>query len=350
MRGTTVVKAGDAIRQRRSTRNADLAAERATKVTDKEREPVSAVGAPAALATWRSWQKENPVLNPWSGEAFLAETWSLASHVEVPLLPGGIPDASDIRRLREACGLSVERVAERAQVTPEMWSAFEHGDDSVLHHINANALLRFCSAMSVCVAAGGPPAPAEPGPAASPPPPLHLIGAELLDQLRDEIGDRCPPSHVLLDHNLSTRIARGELPAPMASRFPTEKEMVDILRAFPGLANRSGRSVPWTNAGALATLMELETNPSDVAEYVPRDDLGVGRSGLLRIIGTALAIIDAEPERVAAIKAERVAAEKRRKDQEAAAVRARAAAAQASLLLAQQEADRAAAALTEGAA
>ena len=162
---------------------------------------------------------------------------------------------------------------------------------------------------------------------------MRVVGAELLEALAREVGDRFPLSHGVIDDNISVRIARGEIPSPTATAFPSEKEMADICRAFSGLANRV-RSVRWTNSSLLQDLVEGE--PSD-AEYVPRDELGVGRAGLLRIIGTAKAIIDSDPSRIEAINAQREAADQRRQDQEAAAVAAKVAVAKASLALAQAE-------------
>lgn len=338
-------KTGQSIRGKREDRNADLAAERAKVVCEDQNvtEPEK-VAAPRAAATWLRLQKGNPDLNPWLSPTFLVDAWSLASDdVEVPLLPN-LPTPQELGKWRRICGLSVTAVAERAQVGPELWAEFEAGNEQVRQHLNESQLLKFASVRAVCVQAGGPPVPEEQA-APAPREPMRVVGAELLEDLAKEV-DRFPLHHVIVDDHYSVRIARGEIPSPTATAFPSEKEMIEICRSFPGLASRV-RSVRWTNSSLLQDLVEGE--PGD-APYVPRDELGVGRAGLLRIIGTAKALIDADPERVAAIQAEREAADQRRQEQEAAAIKARAAVAQASLLLAQREADLANAAVEESAA
>jgi len=320
---------------RKADKNAELAAERAAIVEKDIPEVAEEVKPLRANETWRRLQKNNPMLNPWMSPAFLVDMWSQASDIEIPLLEA-LPGGSEIAELRKACGLSIEAVAERACVTADMWEAFEYGDDSVLDHININQALRFVSALDACVIAGGPPspAPAEPVPERKP---MTIVGAELLSEVAREAGDRFPLSHVILDDRMSRRIAQGEIPSPTAASFPTEKEMVEILLAFPGLANRL-RPVVWTNSSLLQDLLDRE--PTD-AEYIPRDELGVGRAGLLRVIGTAKAILDADPDRIQAIAEAREAFDKRRQEQEATSARARSAAAQAALLLAQAKYDEA---------
>lgn len=336
--------AGNSIRAKRSARNADLAAERA-KVSENERAPEAAEdgpAAPGAAETWLALQKGNPSFNPWLSPTFLVETWSLASDLEVPLLPA-LPEPARVRKLREACGLTVEAVAERAAVTPEMWSAYEYGNTTVLGHVNVNQLLKFCSVMAVCVAAGGPPVPA-PTPVPEERRPMTLVAAELLAEVAREAGDRLGVAHAVIDDWTSTRIARGEIPSPTLTDWPSEKEAARLVSAFPALANRR-RSVAWTHTGPLADLLERD----DLTDqpFQPRDELGVGKAGMLRVLGTMAAIIAADPDRVATVEAEKQAREQRQQDEQAAAVKARAAVAQASLLLAQAEDEAAQAALAE---
>lgn len=338
---------GESIRGKRSARNADLASERAKVIEhDQEPEAVETVDiAPGAAATWLRLQKGNPALNPWMSPVFVNEMWSQASDIEVPLLPGGIPEPSEIRRLREGCGLSVEQVGNQAQVGPDLWTAFEHGDTSVLHYVNANQLHRFVSAMAICVAAGGPPVPAAPEPVPEREP-MRVVGAELLADLAREAGDRFGLAHVVLDEWLSVRIARGEVASPTLTDWPSEKEARKLIAAFPGLATRR-RTVPWTSSSLLVDFMEQEEFTDQ--PFQARDELGVGKAGLLRVMGCMAAIVAADPDRVAAIDAEEHAADKRRQEQDAAALKARAAVAQANAIVAQAEAEKAAAG-AEGAA
>lgn len=339
-----MARAGQSVRAKREDRAADLAHERAV-VTDDSHEVTEPETAPVAgTSTWLRLQRGNPSYNPWVSPRFLVDAWSLASDdVEVPLLHV-LPAPDELARMRVTCGLSVEAVAERASVSADAWAAFEAGDETVRRHVNELQLLKFASVMAACVAAGGPPVPVAPGPRPERPP-MKVVGAELLEELAREIGDRFPLHHVIVDDASSVRIVRGELPSPTATSYPSEKEMAEICLAIPGLANRI-RSVRWTNSSLLQDLVDGE--PTD-AEYVPRDELGVGKSGLLRIIGCARAIVDSDPDRVTAIKAASEAAAQRRQDQEAAALKARAAVAQANAIIAKVEADKAAAAV-EGAA
>lgn len=254
--------------QKKAEHNAELAAERASIVDRGAPEVVEEVDdLPAAKETWRRLQKQNSILNPWMSPTFLVEMWSQASDIEVPLL-AALPSGAEIGELRKACGLSVAQLAERAAVTEEMWTAFEHGDGTVLEHVNANSLLRFVSALDACVIAGGPPSPApsEPAPERQP---MTVVGAELLADVAREAGDRFPLSHVVIDDRLSRRIAEGEIPSPTATAFPSERQMVEIVRGFPGLANRR-RTVAWTSSSLLQDLVERE--PTD-AEFIPRDEL-----------------------------------------------------------------------------
>jgi hypothetical protein len=339
-----VAKNGDTIRAKRSDRNADLAAKRADVAVD-EQEPVAVESvdvAPGASATWLRWQKGNPVSNPFGSPVFLADAWSLASDLDVPLLPS-LPRPERVRELREGCRLAVERVAERACVTPEMWSAYEYGDEWVLQHVNEGQLLKFVSTMSICVAAGGPPDPGEPDPVPARPP-MRVVGAELLDDLAREAGDRFPLSHVVQDDRLSVAIARGEVPSPTLTDWPSEKEAAALVAAFPGLANRL-QSVAWTHGSLLVDLIE-RTDLTD-QPFQPRDELGVGKADMLRVLGAMAAIVQADPERVAAIEAKRAERHEQHEEREAAAARARAAVAQAALILAQAESDAATAALAE---
>lgn len=322
--------------QKKADRNAELAAERAALLeNDAVTVDDSPSADPSAHDVWLSWQKGNPQLNPFLSPQFLVDAWCLASEddVPVPLLPA-IPVPAVIASMREACRLSVERVAELAQVSAEQWVLLEHGDTSVLDFIDANRLLRFCSVMAVCVAAGGPPDLGEPEPLPKRPP-LTVVGAELLPELERAAEERrVPLAHVPVDDVLSAQIARGELPSPTLTDWPSETEAAKLIAAFPGLANRR-RPCVWTNGSVLADFIEQEDHSE--APFIPRDELGVGKPGLLRVLGTMAAIVQSDPQRVEAIAYARQKAQDERREREAASTRARQNAAQAALLVAQAE-------------
>ena len=327
---------------KRDQENAEKAAERA-RLVEPEVEPSAQNRAvPEQRDTWLRLQRGNPILNPWMSPPFLVEMWSAASDIDVPLLDR-LPSGNEIAELRRACGLSTEQVAERAQVTPEMWTLFENGDDSVLEHVNRGELLRFVSALNACVIAGGPPSPA-PQEAVPERQPMTVVGAELLADVERELGERCPLDHAPLDNKVSERVARGEVPSPTLTDWPSEREAAELVLSFPGLANRR-RSVSWTSSSLLADLVERD----DLSEavYVVRDEMGVGKAGILRVLGTMAAINQRYPERLVALAEAREAVEKWRKNAETATARARAAATQASALLAKAEAEAAANALAE---
>lgn len=224
-------RAGQSVRAKREDRAADLAHERA-KVTDDGTDVTEPETAPVAgPSTWLRLQHGNPTNNPWISPRFLVDAWSLASDdVEVPLLHV-LPAPDELARMRVTCGLSVEAVAERAQVSADMWAAFEAGDETVRRHLNELQLLKFASVMAACVQAGGPPAPVAPGPRQERPP-MKVVGAELLDELAKEVGDRFQLSHVIIDDLWSQRIVNGEAPSPTATSYPTEREMVEISMPF----------------------------------------------------------------------------------------------------------------------
>lgn len=65
---------------------------------------------------------------------------------------------------------------------------------------------------------------------------MRVVGAELLDDLAREVGDRFPLSHVVIDDSVSTRIVKGQLPSPTATSFPSGREMADIHASSAAVA------------------------------------------------------------------------------------------------------------------
>lgn len=107
---------------------------------------------PGYFAQWQRHWGENPFLS----QRFLVEVirpdgvFEPNDEGKAPPLLASLPDGKRFAALRQACRASVEAVAERLMVTPDMLTAYEAGDVFILKHVEPERLRRLARLYGGC--------------------------------------------------------------------------------------------------------------------------------------------------------------------------------------------------------